>query len=722
MDKEKLLESGFTLDQVNEIQEGLDEGLDISVYAKKEFLAIQMRQIRLGMHEGLPVEVYTRPEYDWFQMEEIRKGLQAGVDIKQYASPNISYDRMRQIRKGLVKNINLAPYVKLDAGILRQLRKALLAKVNIIGYIKQGYETEQLEQIRKALQKEIDVSPYLQKEFQGASIREIRKGLECGLDVASYAKIDYSWQQMREIRFGLANRVDTSQYISSFYSWEQMREIRLGLEEGLDVSVYRSLMYTAKEMRKYRISLQEKDVSERPKKAVSEEKFEHFSISVSQDEMEAWVEVNGNVTELDRESIVSALDKSGVRQGIQEDVIGILTSGKHFSKPMLIAKGYDAKDGQDGWYEYFFRTEFDKKPKLLPDGSVDYQNIDWFEMVTEGQKIAYYHAAEQGINGMTVTGRIIRAKKGHEKRALAGKGFQLLPDQKTYLAAVNGRIELKKNRIEITRMLLIDEMTQASGRVDFDGSVYVRGHIGSGAYLRATADIVVDGFVESAMIESGGSIVLRQGVNASGNGFIKAGKSVVGKFFEAVKVHAKEDIHANYCLNCDLFAKGRIKISGTKGALAGGSICAVNGLKAHNVGNRAGIATLIKLGRNDSILEEQKVLEDKIKEVHKELNMLGNGYLDMQRKYPPEVRNTMVTYIKLECAIMTKEKQMEKLMENQKEMEEKIRQIEQARAVVEGRVHEGVSVEINGLRWLASEIKNVTIKKVGNRIAVYSNY
>lgn len=50
--------------------------------------------------------------------------------------------------------------------------------------------------------------------------------------------------------------------------------------------------------------------------------------------------------------------------------------------------------------------------------------------------------------------------------------------------------------------------------------------------VRATGDIVIDGFVESAVIESGGNIVLRNGVNASNQGLIyakeKIAKELVG--------------------------------------------------------------------------------------------------------------------------------------------------------------------------------------------------
>ena len=75
--------SHFGIDQQQEIKDGLQAGLDESLYAKPEFYAIQMRQIRLGLMAGLPVGIYASDKYDWFQMEEIRLGLEHKIDINK---------------------------------------------------------------------------------------------------------------------------------------------------------------------------------------------------------------------------------------------------------------------------------------------------------------------------------------------------------------------------------------------------------------------------------------------------------------------------------------------------------------------------------------------------------------------------------------------------------------------------------------------------------------
>lgn len=715
--------AGFTMDQINEITEGKEAGLDVSVYAKKDFFAIQMRQIRLGLEESLDVKLYAKPEYDWFQMEEIRKGLKWGVDVSKYASPDIPYDKMRQVRKGLNEGIDLSGHLKLDAGILRQLRRAIKAKVDIIKYVKAGYVMEQLEQIRLALQKGLDISPYLSKEFRGPAIYEIALGLEKGLDVEVYARVEYGWQQMREIRLGLENRVDVSIYADPLYSWQQMHEIRIGLEDGLDVSHYSSLMYSARDMKRRREKMEayyqegaEAEIQER-----ASELLDNFLIIISQDEMEAYIEIEDEQKKFARADILNALKQKGITQGIIKEGIDALLDGKGFSAPVLIAKGLAPKNGKDGWYEFFFRTDLSHAPVEMPDGTVNYQDVEWFEMVEKGQKLAYYHEAEDGTGGITVTGKRVPAKKGREQSVLSGNGFAMMSDMKTYMSTIKGRIELYDNKITISKILVLEEMTLATGKVEFDGSIYVKGNVGYGTMIKADGDVVVCGSVETAVIESKGSILLKNGINASGTGMIRAEKSVHGKFLEAVHVYAGENIQANYCLNCELYAEGYIQLLGTKGILAGGLVQSLKGIVTHSVGNRAGIPTYLKLGMNEGFVKEQNSYDRQIREASKELSILGNAYLEMQRKHPPEVRNTMEIYLKLENAIFTVNKKLEEIHKHKDQLEEKLEGTKDVKAVIKGTLYEGTTIEINGHSWMAKEMQNVTIKQIADRVAVYSN-
>ena len=358
----------------------------------------------------------------------------------------------------------------------------------------------------------------------------------------------------------------------------------------------------------------------------------------------------------------------------------------------------------------------------MPDGSVDFSQIQWYEFVQEGQQIALYHDAEMGTGGVTVTGRTLPARKGRESSVLTGKGFTLMSDQRTYKASTSGRIELNGNRIEIDKTLSLEEVSLATGNISFDGSVYVSGNVNVGAVIQATGDVVVDGYVESATIESNdGSIFIRQGVNGNGVGYIKAAKTVKGKFFESCRVRAGEEIQAGYCLNCDIHSDNQIVVSGRNGQLAGGTTYAKNFIDMTYAGNRAGLATMIRMGIDEWISGQQDNLEARIAEGNKQLEILRNAYADFHAKYPPEVRNTMEMYLKIESAIFAKEKEVDELMIRKMEMENEVKLAKNAYAVIHDTLYEGTVFEINGKRWKATQARNVKVKRVDERVAVYRN-
>jgi len=67
--------SNYSYAIMHEILDGLDKGLDVTIYAKPEFNAQQMSQIRQGLKKGLDVTIYAKPEYSASQMKEIKLSL-----------------------------------------------------------------------------------------------------------------------------------------------------------------------------------------------------------------------------------------------------------------------------------------------------------------------------------------------------------------------------------------------------------------------------------------------------------------------------------------------------------------------------------------------------------------------------------------------------------------------------------------------------------------------
>lgn len=688
----------------------------------------QMEEIRQGLEKGLDVSWYTSVNYDWFQMEEIKKGLEWGLDVAVYAKPEISYDRMRQIRKGLKEGIDLSRHQDLEAGYLRQIRKAKQGHVDIFPYIEEGYEPDQLDEIRLGLEHKADITDYLIKEFLGESLREIRLGVEEGLDVSAYAKIFFGWQQMREIRLGLERRVNVFVYAKELYRWQQMREIRLGLEEGLDVSAYQSMMYSAKEMQQMRLKMKE-EANRDESVGFSFEQLEEQArqaseclVTVSQDKMEAYVTLEKGTYKTKNE-IMRLLAKEHVVFGIRQDNIDkCLKEAEQGTRRFLAAEGARPERGRDGYYEYFFRTGIPQIPAVRKDGSIDYQNTVYFEQVKAGQIIATYHAAQPGIGGRTVDGTELPAQGGQEKHILKGRGFLLSQDKKTYIARESGKIELKNNEITIQPLLVVDEVTITTGNLRFNGSIWVKGNVGSGVVVQSKDELIIEGNVEAAHLQSGKRIVIKNGVSGGGLAVIESADDIHGKFFEGASLTANKGIYANYVMNSNLIAGKEIVISGAKGAIIGGSAAAVNGIQAHHIGNRAGLLTNISLGASKAMLEKEEEEGLKLKKLQSELAIFEEAYKKLQKQYPPEVRNGMDLYLKVEQATYIKRKQMEQQVERTKELEGKRSKANEAKMMVYGILNAGTVVQMNGMQWTASSsVRNVTVRLSNKEIGIFRN-
>lgn len=115
----------------------------------------------------------------------------------------------------------------------------------------------------------------------------------------------------------------------------------------------------------------------------------------------------------------------GIKRGVSRKIVDAILEGHHGTEYILFARGIKPVDGDNGSYEFFFRTNLVKQPKILEDGSVDYQNVEWFEVVEEGQKLVQYYPAKEGTSGFDVYGNELKAKKGRDLPQLRGKGFSI---------------------------------------------------------------------------------------------------------------------------------------------------------------------------------------------------------------------------------------------------------------------------------------------------------
>ena len=700
--------------------------LHFPIMENGEYRKAQWQEIMLGKEDGLNVSIYSNPEFNWLQMEQIRMGLKDHLDASVYADPAYNYETMRQIRLALYSGIDLIPYLK------------------------RGFEDDDLEEIRLALMSRLPIDQWLQDNMCAPQIREIRIGLCEDIDINSYADIRYNWMQMQEIRLGVEKKLDVSLYTNYLYNHAQMRQIRLGLEAGLDVSLYSSLVYSATDMKEKRqavisqkritggtdsvvaaadgtgevqetetgkdigskVELKGEDGKEKTAPTDSFRKKE-FTITIEENGNKAYAYIPwipGN--KVTREDIYQDLERREIVFGIKEEAITDLIDRRRMNEKILIAEGIPAKRGKDGWFEWFVRLDLPRIPAPLPDGGVDYVNIEAFEMVEEGEKIAVYHRAETGVSGKNIYGETIHGENGMEKKPLRGIGFQIERDGVTYTSKMSGKFEFTAGRILITNMLIIREnVTAVTGKLEVDGSVYVVGSISSGGYIKATGDIIIEHNVETCRLIAGGNVMIKTGSCSKNDCFIDAGGEVSGSFFEAANINAGGNVKANYIMNSTIKTMGRVIVSGSKGMLLGGRISAVRGVDTYNLGNRLHLKTILDIGRNELYEKEQAAYEKKREKLLSDLEALEKQWdkivqlIAAGKAVPEEVQRKVHAAIEVQGA---------KLAELDGEASKLANLTEQGAkepVCVRGKAYEGSVIILNGIKYaLPSEVRRVLFK------------
>lgn len=655
--------------------------------------------------------------FDYFQQEEIRKGIENHIDVSVYAKPELPYNIMHQLRKALEDGNDLTPYITYGAGVLHELRKAMKSGISLIPYINAGYDCDQLFAIRHALEKNINIAPYLEIAYHGACINEIAIGLEHHIDVSPYAKTCYTWRKMKEIRLGIEQRLDIANYSNPLYSYWQMREIRLGLMKGLDVSYYKSLMYTAKEMKKRRLHLLGQQNARFSSDDMTILKHPDYDIRITNDGMYAYFNWHCKRPIGSAQELEFLLRKNGIFYGIDYNILTsiartykMINSETKKDQNTLIAKGTAPVNGQDGYYVFQFQR---KKNHILPfsnDGSIDFDQMKWFEPVTKNQILAIYHAPTPAVNGKTVTGTTIPAKVGKEKPILTGNGFELLPDKKTYVASKNGHVRLHRYELTVYDVTTLEQLSSSEQPLCFDCDVYVKGNITGPLVINVNGDLVIDGFVNGAEIHCGGNLILKSGINtASVSDAITVSKNVYCKFFEFTTLHADGNIIFGSSLNSDLSSYGEIISYGKKGGIIGGTCYAEKGFCLSNIGNPVGISTSLLLGTNQNIRLQQMALDKEIFQIKSDIAQLTETYDQACKTAPIEKCNQNHLFLKLKDAIYVKNQELEAANKKTEQLNNRKLRACSSRIIVEHHVYDNVNVHYMDRKITAIPSKKVAI-------------
>ncbi len=444
------------------------------------------------------------------------------------------------------------------------------------------------------------------------------------------------------------------------------------------------------------------------------------SLTITEDGMEAWMTLEKPEKHFSyqKETLMQYLQEMGVEQGILEEALTEVLEGKEYRKPFPVAEGKPAKNGENGYYEYFFDTDLQAKPTEKEDGSVDYLNMKLFEVAEEGQLLACYHSATKGENGFTVRNQIIKAIDGKNLPPLKGSGFDYDRERQKYTAKIDGRIVFKNDNLKVDPLLIVDEVSYSTGNIRFRGDVLVKDCVRSGMLVEATGDVMVNGNVEGAAIYCGGNVLIKRGATADYKGSIRARGNVSGRFFEGIVIEA-ESIYSDYYLNCNMHAEKNIVATGRKGSLAGGLARADQEVRVVKLGNKAGLNTVVSMfyenpaGKKEEYLREMEALQE-------EKEMLIDEIDRFEEEFQGEDLSSSVQYKKLQYQLKEQEEEIAKAEEKWKNILEELRK-KSVRVVVSGIAYDGCRITFGKAeKYLKEAQKELQFRRIGNEVVAES--
>lgn len=264
------------------------------------------------------------------------------------------------------------------------------------------------------------------------------------------------------------------------------------------------------------------------------------------------------------ESIVKKLKELGAVKGIDKDAIRAFHDRAQKERPGIsfaevIAKGKPTGAGTESSFEYLVTPLQDRvlTPQKREDGTLDMHELGDIDSVEQGDLLMRRIPAQAGENGYTVRGEALVSIASDNVPFDVGDGTTTSPDDANLLIATRKGIPLKsKNGISVSEMLVLKNVDLTTGNVEYDGSVMVSGNVKGGMLVKATKDVIINGFVESGMVEAGGNIVVQQGV---------IGREIdedsdLDKDHYTSKLIAKNDISARYAQSAYMEAGRDIEV------------------------------------------------------------------------------------------------------------------------------------------------------------------
>lgn len=436
---------------------------------------------------------------------------------------------------------------------------------------------------------------------------------------------------------------------------------------------------------------------------------ECYKLTITPDKMQAYVKfyaasVGGE--NISPRELVHDLTQRGIKCGIKKEEIIKFFQRRQYCEDILIAEGKLPVQGKDAYIEYKFNTDKKAKPTLNEDGSVDFFHLNILNHCNKGDELAVLHPAQPGVPGNTIMGAKIMPAEVKNVTFNYGHNIEKSEDGMTLFSMVDGHVELVDDAIFVSNELVVENVDNSTGNIDYDGNVQINGNVFTNFEVKAKGDIMVKGVVEGATLEAGGNIIIARGMNGMGKGVIRAGGNIVAKFLENATAEAEGYVTSESILHSRISAGGEINVDGKRGFITGGRVCATGSINVKTLGSEMGADTIVEVGADPTIKERIKQLQQQITEDMKTLQMVQPILVSTKQKLAQGVRlsDEQIKYV--QSLVLANEQKSRALEEANKELQElKKREVNSADTVVrvKGMVYPGTRICIGDVSMVVQK-------------------
>lgn len=349
-----------------------------------------------------------------------------------------------------------------------------------------------------------------------------------------------------------------------------------------------------------------------------------ITIHISHDGMTASLSIRpatgrGKVAE--HRHVIALLDRKGVNRGVDHEAIAMAVKRSQEGDVIsdeVIARGCEPVAGEPPRVSLHVRANSGCDPVTIDPDAVtddavyaDKAKDNW--VCDAGDTVLTILAAGAGEPGFTVTGQEIPPPPPEPVSIHAGPN--VTQDDNHFVAAVGGLVLFDGHTVEVRQMLVLDgDRSGKDGPIDFDGDVTVRGNLRSGAHVKATGHIAIEGSVEAASVEStGGDVYLRHGVAGQHEATIRAANDIYSRFVENATLIAGNDITVDIgALHSRLIAGRAVHVVRGRGQVIGGTVMAADLIEAKQVGATSGVRSQLHVGLSRQIMEKVGRIDEQI--------------------------------------------------------------------------------------------------------------